>query len=76
MTTPADVQEAHQSAQRRRYANLRFVKIQEEGASPEDLALARKVVGAASPADLDKLLGTKPVTSLYCRGVIYIGERV
>lgn len=76
MTTIAQIQEAHRLAPLRRFANLRFVKIHEEGTSPEDLALARQVVEAPSPADLDKLLGTPPVTSLFCRGVIYIGEMV
>jgi hypothetical protein len=75
MTTPAQIQEAHHLALRQQWANLQYLKINEDGASPEDLALARQVKESPTPEDLDKLLGTPPVTSLFCRGVIYIGEK-
>lgn len=71
--SPADAQDAPKLAQKQRFGLRGLLRVNELGASSEDMGLAAKVRAATTPDAYDKLLADKTVNALFCRGVLAFG---
>jgi hypothetical protein len=75
MLSPADAAAAPGLCQKQRFGLRHLLQVNEQLASPEDLALAKKVRAVTTPDAYDKALADKKVADLFRRDVLFFGTR-